>query len=127
MEFVLHPTTETSSDEIVMNYLDKTKSRFEIPDKNNLSKIVFGLTCVPERLRIFHPDKPYMSYKLNAWGTGVYLDYKYVCSDPPFEELDKYVKKCICDRIDELKTVKTLRGIKDRSTLDDIKKLFVQQ
>ena len=53
------------------------------------------------------------------------MDYKYISSNPPFEELDKYVKKCICERMDELKNQKTLRGIKDRTMLDDIKQLFV--
>ncbi len=125
MEFVLHPETEVSSYEIISNYLDKIKFRFNVPDKNNLSKVILGLTCVPEGLKIFHPDKPCMSYKYNSWEAGVYLDYKYVCSNPPFEELDKYVKKCICDRIDELKALKTLRGMKDRTMLDDIKQLFV--
>ena len=125
MKFVLWPTTEISSHDIISNYFDMAQTEFEIPDKNNLKEVVFELICVPEKLRSFHPDKPYISYKFNSWGVGGYLDFKYVCSNPSFEDLDKYVKKCICERIDELKTQKTLRGIKDRTMLDDIKNLFI--
>ncbi len=124
MKFVLWPTTEISSDEIVMKYYDSIKTEFEIPDKNNLTKIVFGLICVPEKLKILHSDKAYMSYKFNTWTVSVYLDFKYICSNPLFEDLDKYVKKCICERIDELKKQKNIRGIKDKTMFDDIKNLF---
>ena len=125
MKFVLWPTTEISSHDIISNYFDMAQTEFEIPDKNNLYEVVFGITCVPEKMKIFHSDRAYMSYKFKTWTAGVFLDFKYVCSNPPFEELDKYVKKCICERMDELKTQKTLRGIKDRTMLDDIKQLFV--
>ena len=65
-------------------------TKLEIPDKNNLTKIVFGLICVPEKLKILHSGKAYMSYKFNTWTVSVYLDFKYICSNPLFEDLDKY-------------------------------------
>lgn len=122
MKFILWPMTVNTG-----IYTDFTKTEFEIPDKNDLTKVILGLICVPEKAKILHPIAAKMYYKSKSWSVGIYLDYTYISSNPPFEELDKYVKKCICDRIDELKTVKTLRGIKDRSMLDDIKQLFVQQ
>ncbi len=105
-------------------YTDFTKTEFEISDKNDLTRVILGLICVPEKIKILHPIAAKMSYKSKTWSAGVYLDFKYISSNPPFEELEKYVKKCICARMDELKNQKTLRGIKDRSMLDDIKELF---
>lgn len=120
MKLILWPMTFNTG-----IYTDFAKTKFEITDKNNLIDVILGLICVPEKAKVLHPIAPKMYYKTKSWSVGIYLDYKYISSNPPFEELDKYVKKCICERMDELKNQKTLRGIKDRTMLDDIKQLFV--
>lgn len=124
MKLALQPTADSNSYKVLRPYLDRKGDGYEIPDKNNLQKVVVGIMSIPEVSKMFNGIEPSVSFKRKSWGVGLYLDNEYICSNPPFEELDKYIRECICKRMDELKQYKTLRGIKDRSMLDDIKKLF---
>ena len=48
MKFILWPMTVNTG-----IYTDFTKTEFEIPDKNDLTKVILGLICVPEKAKIF--------------------------------------------------------------------------
>lgn len=125
MKLFIQPTCDSSTYKYIRDYLNSAGDEFEILDKNNLTEIVLGIISVPEKGKMFNGIEPKISFKTKSWGVGLYLDNAIISLNPPFEELDKYIKKCICDRMDELKNQKTLRGIKDRTMLDDIKQLFV--
>lgn len=124
MVLVLQPTCDNDSYKVVRPYLNSVGDELELPDKNNLIRVVLGIISVPEKAKMFNGIEPTVSFKLKAWGVGLYLDNDYVCKNPPAQELDIYVRRRICERMEELKGYKTLRGIKDRTMLDDIAKLF---
>lgn len=124
MKLALQPTADPNSYKVLRPYLDKKGDAYELPDKNNLLKVVIGIMSIPEASKMFNGIEPSISFKRKSWGVGLYLDNEYICSNPPYEELDKYIRESICKRMEELKQYKTLRGIKDRTMLDDIKKIF---
>lgn len=124
MKLALQPTSDPSSYKVLRPYLDTKGDSYEIPDKNNLQKVVVGIMSIPEASKMFNGIEPSISFKRKSWGVGLYLDNEYICSNPSYEELDKYIKDCIGKRMEEMKQYKTLRGIKDRSMIDDIIKLF---
>lgn len=124
MTVLLQPTNTSQSYEIMRRYLDSRIDTYEIPNRNELSKIIIGLICVTGEAQLFNGIEPSYSRKNNIWSVGLYLNYDYIISNPPLDELNKYITQSICKRFTELKSYKTLRGIKDRSMLDDIVKLF---
>ena len=125
MDIILWPTCERCASKILVSYLNQIGYEHKMEEKNGLKKVYIGLIAVSNPFKQFESLAPRMSYKNRIWEVSLFLDINIISSNPPFEELDKYIKKCICERMDELKTQKTLRGIKDRTMLDDIKQLFV--
>ena len=124
MKLVLQPTCDNDSFKIIMSYLDFIGDRYDILNKNDLEKVVLGIISIPEKGKMFNGIEPTISFKNKRWAAGLYLDNNYILSNPPMEELDRYIRQSICKRMEELKKYKTLRGIKDRTMFDDIAKLF---
>lgn len=125
MKLELGLTVDANSYSILSSCLDRMGYSYEIENKNNLDLVVVGIISISESGKPLNGIEPSVSFKNKRWGVGLYLDNNYVCSNPPMPDLNKYIRHSICKRMEELKTYKTLRGIKDRTMLDDIIEKFL--
>lgn len=110
---------------LLKQYTKEYGSNYEMKkDKNDISKIIIGLISVDEDSKQFNGIEPSYSIKNKMWQFGLYLNSNDLNLNANDNKLDIYIKNQITNRIKELKDYKILRGIKDRSMLEDIINLF---